>query len=111
MDGFYSIYFSGAAGVGFGLLALRQGAITGADAAGASYDGRYSVTEAGIQGEVTLNAPPGVQLVTGAAAGAAGQAWRIPLNLPRDFANGQAHLVNTPTGKVNVVFRKLRDFA
>jgi len=82
IDGFYSIYFSGVAGVGFGLLILDNGKITGVDAAGASYDGKYSLTETLLQGEIVLKAPAGAHLVTGASAGGMEQSWTIPLVFP-----------------------------
>lgn len=45
INGFYSIYFTGMAGVGFGVIVLKDGTITGADSAGAIYDGEYQLDD------------------------------------------------------------------
>ena len=109
INGIYSIYFSGITGEGFGILILQDQIITGSDATGASYDGNYRVTDKGILGELNLLVPPGVQLVTGAFSGGEGGVLNIPISLPLNFANGQTLTVPTPTGLVNVIFKKLRD--
>ena len=65
-DGFYSIFFTGLHGEGFGVLAMKNGVMTGADASGATYDGHYQLNsdESTINGEITLHTPTGVELVT-----------------------------------------------
>ncbi|HRQ61628.1 MAG TPA: hypothetical protein PLO23_08995 [Alphaproteobacteria bacterium] len=109
LEGIYSIYFSGVTGEGFGLLNINGGKITGADAAGALYDGEYFVTDEGIKGEIILSAHQGVRLVTGATAGESGAEWKFPIFLPKNFSDGQVFPITTPTGNVNVIFRKIRD--
>lgn len=109
INGFYSIYFSGVIGEGFGIVVLRDGVIVGVDAVGAKYDGQYYVTDNGIAGEIVLMAPPGSQLVTGAVSGAAGAMYTIPIALPLDFANGQTLNMTTPTGQINIIFKKIKD--
>ena len=41
MDGIYSVTFRGAVDWGIGMLVLRKGVVTGADAGGIYYDGHY----------------------------------------------------------------------
>lgn len=111
LDGFYSIFFTGVSGQGFGIIVLKDGILVGADSAGGSYNGHYAI-ENGKQfliGEVVLKAPPGIQLVTGAATGSEPASWTIPLSLPADFGNGQPLPLKTSTGPINIIFRKLRD--
>ncbi|MCB9964778.1 MAG: hypothetical protein H6855_01695 [Rhodospirillales bacterium] len=111
IDGFYSMFFTGMSGAGLGMLALKDGEILGADAAGATYDGGFKISEEGrVVGKVTLTVPPGGHLVTGAAAGSEPASWDIPLDLPKDFGTGKASIqIKTPTGPVNVIFKKIRD--
>ena len=73
IDGFFRIAFTGAAGSGFGILALRDGSIAGADVGGAIYDGTYSenAATAEVDIKVTMAAPAGVTPVqTGVPCGA-----------------------------------------
>ncbi|WNM61169.1 hypothetical protein [Candidatus Nitrospira neomarina] len=111
IDGFYSIFFTGVSGQGFGVIVLKDGILVGADNTGGSYDGHYTVNNEKqfLIGEVVLNAPPGIQLVTGAATGSEPASWVMPLSLPPDFGNGRAFPMKTPTGPINIIFRKLRD--
>jgi hypothetical protein len=111
MNAIFALYYTGVAGSGFGLVMLREGTIVGADAAGGIYDGRYSLEDDGrrVAGKVQLQVPPDTGLVTGAASGPAPALLEIPLSLPADLGGGKVVPVNTTTGPVNVIFRKLRD--
>ena len=111
VNGYYSIYFTGLAGTGFGILVLKGGIITGVDATGSTYDGQYQLDDKqeALSGKVILKAPPGTKLVTGASAGSEPGMWEIPLNLPSDLGSGEPLSIKTPTGPINVIFRKLRE--
>jgi hypothetical protein len=109
MDGFYSVYFTGLVGSGFGLLMIKGGKIIGADTEGVLYDGSYFLTKNGLVGSVIFKAPPNVHLVTGPKSGEEGLEMAIDLNLPKNFGNGQTLRIDTPNGPVNAIFRKLRD--
>src|SRR5215467_10738836 len=110
MDGIYAMYFTGSVGSGFGLLILNNGIIAGADAVGGLYDGSYAPEEPGtLSVNVRLTRPPGTTLVTGAAAGATTMVIDIPAKLPENFGNGQPLALKTPTGPINIIFKKLRD--
>jgi len=110
MNGIYAIYFTGAFGSGHGVLLLRNGAIAGADASGVLYDGSYRVEGNGeiLRGSVRMMVPPGAGLVTGAAAGSEPLSFDIPLALPTHLGNGRPLLLQTPTGPVNIIFKRLR---
>lgn len=110
MEGFYAIYFTGAAGSGFGLLIFQGGKITGVDAMGGKFDGDYRSEPGGdISASLSLIVPAGVPLATGAPPSS--QSYSLPLSvrLPSDFALRPHITIQTPTGPVNVVLRKLRD--
>jgi hypothetical protein len=110
MEGIYVMYFTGSLGSGYGLLILKNGVIAGADAAGGIYDGSYTQEPGGtLNAKVRLALPPGATLVTGAAAGETPMVIDIPAKLPENFASGQAIALTTPTGPINIIFKKLRD--
>ncbi len=110
MDGIYAIYFTGATGSGQGVILLKDGVIAGADAAGGTYDGNYTELEDGsVEGTVKMTVPSGAQLVTGAAAGSEPMSMEIPLKLPVNFGNGHPLPMQTPTGPINIIFKRLRD--
>src|SRR6266576_982816 len=109
-EGIYAMYFTGNAGSGHGLLMLKSGVIAGADAAGGIYDGSYNPGAPGtLNVHVRLTVPPGFALVTGASAGQKPMVFEIPAQLPENFANGQPIALDTPTGPINIIFKKLRD--
>lgn len=108
IEGYYSIFYTGIADTGFALVSFEKGTIIGVDIAGAKYDGEYQVSNDYIQGTLTLSADAGTKLVTGAVAGEKGEAWDIPFKMPIKFEN-EILPIETPTGKVNAIFRKLRD--
>jgi hypothetical protein len=100
----------GRKGLGLGLLLLKNGVIAGADAAGATYDGTYTELDDGTaEGSVTMTVPPGVQLVTGATAATEPIVHEIPLRLPANLGGGNALPLQTPTGPINIIFKRLRD--
>jgi hypothetical protein len=110
MEGIYVMYFTGSAGAGQGLLILKNGVIVGADVAGVVYDGSYTQEVGGtLDVKVHLTLPPGSSLVTGASAGATPMEIDIPVKLPENFGNGQALALKTPTGPINIIFKRLRD--
>ena len=113
MDGFYSAYFTGVHGSGYALFVMREGVIVGADPAGGSFDGQYGFNEdaQSYDGTIVMSAPAGTVLVTGAQVGSEPVQFPIPVRLPANFDNGQVIGVETPTGPINVTFRKIRGMA
>ena len=110
MEGIYTMYFTGRTGSSFGLLLFKNGTIAGADAGGGIYDGSYAVEAGGmLDAKVRVILPEGGSLVTGAIAGPAPMILDIPVKLPANFGNGHALPVTTPTGPINIIFKKLRD--
>ncbi len=110
MDGIYAIYFTGATGSGHAVFVAREGVVTGADATGGTLDGTF--TPSGnemIDLDVNLGIPAGGVLVTGFANGGGGVTHRITATIPANFGNGQPVAISTPTGPVNVIFRRLRE--
>lgn len=110
MSGIYAMYFTGASGSGHAVFVMKNGVIVGADAVGAVLDGTYKdVGDGMLDVSVTLTVPAGTLLVTGAIAGRNPMAQQITTILPANLGNGRPIGVQTPTGPVNVVFRRLRD--
>jgi hypothetical protein len=111
IDGFYRVAFTGSHGGGFGLLVLSNGKLAGADIAGAVYDGAYEFSPPGdsLHLRITLRAPAGITLVQTGVPLSAPTDMPIEAHLPNDLANGSPLLIETPLGKVNVAFLKIRD--
>ncbi|MEM6669768.1 MAG: hypothetical protein AAF661_11165 [Pseudomonadota bacterium] len=110
MNGIYAMFFTGASGMGNAVFVMKAGVIAGADVVGGILDGSYRTNEqGGYDVAVTMKFPAGTMLVTGATAGQSPMTQEIKTKLPGDFSNGQPLMVDTPTGPVNVAFRRLRD--
>lgn len=110
IDGFYAIYFTGQVGVGMGMLILNDGVIAGADGAGVTYSGEYTIKkgEPTAQGEVRLVAPPGAMLVTGQYAGEQQLEIKFPITIPVHFDIETEFQVRLPTGPVNVAAKLIK---
>lgn len=109
-DGFYAGYFTGKDGNGLGLLVFRGGVLTGVDAAGVHFDGTYHVeAESGaVEGEVTVNAPPGGTLLQGVPTGPSGLTYKTTFRFPVDVDSQPFLRIDTAFGPVNVKLQKLR---
>ncbi|WP_286909322.1 hypothetical protein [Roseovarius sp.] len=108
MEGFYAVYYTGVSGFGHAILVINDGIVTGADATGGVYDGKYTVGDDGeFDIEVTLTAPAGVTLVTGQSL-TEEFSQIISAKLLAGFADGQPMSVQTPMGPVNAIFKKVR---
>lgn len=103
------MYFTGRSGSGHAILVMKDGVIAGADACGITFDGTYKPSGETIHVSLNMTVPPGVTLVTGAVAGQEPMTQELETALPVDFADGNAVPVKTPTGPVNVIFRRIRD--
>ena len=112
MDGIYSITFRGAVDWGIGMLVLRKGIVTGADAAGVYYDGHYRDSGSAVEFNITMTVPPGVTLVQGTAARS--DVYRTSFNasiLKTDIAESRTIELELPQGPVNAIFYKLRELS
>ncbi len=111
-EGFYSVTFAGHADYGFGIIILDTGVVIGADVGGVLYDGIYDFnhkTEM-LDVSVTLTVPPGVPLVMGVPPQTIEYKFKIVTSLPRTLGNETPITIDTPSGPVNVIFKKIRDF-
>ena len=110
MNGIYTMYFTGVAGSGHALFIMKNGVIVGSDATGGVLDGTYKdAVDGNLDISVTLKVPSGTRLVTGVTAGRDPLTQQITARLPENLGNGRSIGVQTPTGPVNVVFKRLRD--
>lgn len=91
------------------LIYIGGGIIAGVDLATMLYDGSYAVNSDGsLEGTVEYIVPAGATLITGAGPSTATKV-PIRLHLPVNFADGRVITFETPFGKVNARFEKLKD--
>lgn len=111
IDGFYSGYFTGLAGISFGIFVFKDGVISGIDAGEGIYDGEYEASPDGehVTGTVSFEVPVGMQTITGAAASDEPLKLQIPFKLPLKIDPEEVHRIETPAGPINAKFKKLRD--
>jgi hypothetical protein len=112
LEGFYALYYTGRAGNGFAVIAIKDGIVTGADVTGGVYDGKYSINETKkiFEGKIKLTLPPGAFMVTGAPPSQEPSTQELPISLPLDLDQGRHVQIQTSTGPVNIALKKLRDF-
>ncbi|MBL8839637.1 MAG: hypothetical protein JNL66_25500 [Alphaproteobacteria bacterium] len=109
-EGFYSFGYHGKAGSGMGAMLFQAGRMTGFDMRRTRYDGTYAKADDGsITAEMILTVPPGVFLVSGAAA--RDQEYAIPftLHFPPDFGLGKSVTTSIMGEPVRASFVKMRD--
>jgi len=103
------MYYTGVGGAGHAVFVMKDGVIVGADALGGMVDGTYSDADGDLLDvSVTVTVPAGASLVTGITAGKEPLKQIITTVLPKNLGGGTPIGVETPTGPVNVVFRRLR---
>jgi hypothetical protein len=109
IDGFYSAYLTGSMGQGFAMLVFKRGAISGADAMGARYDGNYRDSASGFSVRLKVWLPPNTLLVQGVSTGSEADISELDFELPADFLAQPFIRVNAKHGPVNVKLVKLRE--
>jgi hypothetical protein len=110
IEGIYSLAYTGIVGSGILLLIFKENVISGADFAGATYDGQYKVEDdKSISCDVTMTVPPNTPLVTGQAGNHREYKIAFSITLPSDFLVPNIIPLELPTGPVNAFFRKLKD--
>lgn len=109
LDGFYAAYLTGSMGQGFVMFVFRNGIISGADVAGATYDGTYTACEGGFAVTLSISLPPNTLLVQGVTTGSQGDRSTLNFQLPVDFLSQPFIRVNAKHGPVNVKIVKLRE--
>jgi hypothetical protein len=73
LSGIYSLFLTGKAGQGFGLLLLRKGKIIGAGAGGGLFDGSYVMVPGNkINVTVVSKLPPNTAITQGGVSGPQG---------------------------------------
>jgi hypothetical protein len=105
----YVAYLTGAAGQTMALIYIGGGIIAGIDVGTMQYDGSYAVRPDGsLEGTVEYVTPSGTTLITGVGLSTP---TKVPmrLHLPASFADGRVITFETPFGKVNARFEKLKD--
>ena len=110
MDGIYAMYYTGRAGRGHALFSMKNGLISGADAVGGLLDGTYEEGEDGdIDVFLKLKSIPGTGLVTGKLVQRDDLSQTIKVRLPHYFWSGDSIGIQTPTGPINAIFKRVRE--
>ncbi|MGY3588509.1 hypothetical protein ACVIGB_002532 [Bradyrhizobium sp. USDA 4341] len=110
MKALYAAYLTGVAGQTIGLFYIGDGVLAGVDVGMMKYEGNYVVSEDGsLDGTLTYILPPGVPLITGAPPATGLTRVNMKLDLPSNFADGRVVTIDTPLGRVNAKFEKLKD--
>lgn len=102
----YLMTFSGKADFGGGAIFIGNGKILGVDVGNLRYKGSYTEQAGRIKIAVTMSAPTGGQLVTGAQL-PAGSQLQLSGDWPVDFDNGQPQQVMVSGQPVQVIFEKI----
>ena len=101
--------FRGAFGWGIGMLVLRKEVITGSDAGGVNYDGRYQDLGNSIKFDIVMKIPPGATLVQGTPARPDPYETSFTATIAKaDIENNRPIQFHLPQGPVNAIFCKLR---
>ena len=109
----YTINYTGKQGIGSASLVLLNGQIFGVDVAGSEYTGTYKVVDGKIIGEMNLQVPAGVTLVTGAPVSAQPYIIPFPFSMPAGINEQQTVLIQVqlPFGAVNANVKKVKNIA
>lgn len=109
IDGIYSITFRGYSDWGMGVLIFQSGVITGADAAGVTFDGQYTQHNDVLSASIRMTVPAGLTLVQGTPPKSRPYPIDFSATIPvTAFTSGETVQLDMPPGPVNVVFRKLK---
>ena len=102
MNGTYTMVYSGAIGLGFGVFTVVEGKLTGHDCGGGKYSG--TVTEDAATNNLTIEfdlfIPRGLSLVQGTSPLEFDATKRVTANLPPKFGDGRPVDVVVPPGIV-----------
>jgi hypothetical protein len=110
IDGLYAAYLTGRSGQTFAMLLFGEQRVSGADAGGVMYDGKYIKTEDnGYHVTMDVKAPPHSALIQGAVTGVNGEQDHLNFSLPNDFSSRDFVRIETLHGPVNAKLVKVRD--
>jgi hypothetical protein len=109
IQGIYSVSYTGPLGSGIALLLFWNGAVQGADIAGATYDGSYQMVNSNeISCLLEMSIPANTYLVSGAPVSDKPYKILFPITLPFDMTEKEFVRLELPIGTVNAIFRKLK---
>jgi hypothetical protein len=110
IEGIYTAYMSGIAGQGLGMFVFSAGKIAGADIAGLTFSGDYSVENDRVVGKIQYKMPKGSMSITGMVFENASSEIVVPIELPVLLDEKETYRIQTPIGPVNVKFVKNVEF-
>ncbi len=105
-DGFYTLTYVGAAGMGLGMVLLEAGRLRGFDLRGGKYDGTYTRDGDGtVDLSVRLTIIPGGELITGEVPPSSVLKLPITARLPAEAADGQTVVIMVGDRQVRASFQ------
>ena len=103
-------FFTGTTGSGHVIFVAKDHLITGSDVTGGSLDGTFTdPSDGNIDVDANMVIPTAGMIVTGFVNGGQDIVHRMTATIPKNFSDGQPVGLNSPTGPVKVIFRKLRE--
>jgi hypothetical protein len=108
MSALYAMNYVDQTGTGGGAVYIGNGKIVGIDVGNVRYNGSYSEQGDRLRGTVSLYAPTGGTLVTGAEV-PAGSKLTLILDWPSNFSDGKPQPVTIEGRPVHVVMEKIGD--
>lgn len=106
IDGIYTAYLTGKAGQAMAMFVFNKGSIAGADMAGLTYAGSYSVEGGRARGEICYSMPAQSNSITGASFERPSDTIRVPIDLPETIDPAETYRILTPIGPLNARFMK-----
>ena len=104
----YAMYYVGQTGTGSGAVYVGNGKIVGIDVGNLRFHGTYVEQGGRLKGTVTMSAPTGGTLVTGAQL-PAGTQLKLTLDWPSNFANGTPQAISIEGRPVHLTLEKIGD--
>ena len=108
MSALYAMNYVGQTGTGGGAVYVGNGKIVGIDVGNLRYNGNYTEHGGRLKGTITLSAPTGGTLVTGAQL-PAGSKLSLTLDWPTNFSDGKPQPIAIEGRPVHVTFEKIGD--
>ena len=112
MNGTYGFAYSANFGIGFGVLLIEDGKVTGYDSGGSKYEGTAATEGGSVVLTFDMIVPPN-SFLTPMSSDPMGveSRWAQKITLPPGFDGGGSFLAELTFGKVHLLIKKLPDTA
>ena len=107
-NGVYLAYFSAEFGTTVGIFLIKDGAMSGGDLGAGIYDGHYEVQGKVAKGKIRFQTRGAGTSITGATSDVP-MNYETPVVFSLPLEEADYHEVDSPAGRVNVRFHKIRE--